>query len=116
MYDEFFNEVTYDFQKINSKEEIKNILELYINKYYNELDDKDTWFNKIKELCDELEYASNMKDYKENPDNYKGNIADVSTVIRVALTSSSMTPDLYELMKLLGTTRIKERINKVIEN
>jgi len=116
MYDEFFNEVNYDFQKINSKEEIKNILELYINKYYNELDDKDTWFNKIKELCDELGYASNMKDYKENPDNYKGNIADVSTVIRVALTSSSMTPDLYELMKLLGTTRIKERINKAIEN
>ena len=47
-------------------------------------------------------------------DNYKGNIADVSTVIRVALTSSSMTPDLYELMRLLGTERIKERINKVI--
>ena len=116
MYDEFFNDVTYDFQKVNTKEEIKNILELYINKYYNELDDKDTWFNKIKELCDELGYASNMKDYKENPDNYKGNIADVSTVIRVALTSSSMTPDLFDLMKLLGTSRIKERINKVIEN
>ena len=116
MYDELFNNVTYDFQKINSKEEIKNILELYINKYYNELDDKDTWFNKIKELCDEIGYASNMKDYKENPDNYKGNIADVSTVIRVVLTSSSMTPDLYELMKLLGTNRIKQRINKFIEN
>ena len=116
MYDELFTNVTYDFQKINNKEEIKNILELYINKYYNELDDKDTWFNKIKELCDELGYASNMKDYKENPDNYKGNIADVSTVIRVVLTSSSMTPDLYELMKLLGVTRIKERTNKFIEN
>ena len=116
MYDELFTNVTYDFQKINNQEEIKNILELYINKYYNELDDKDTWFNKIKELCDELGYASNMKDYKENPDNYKGNIADVSTVIRVALTSSSMTPDLYELMKLLGTTRIKKRISKVTEN
>ena len=116
MYDELFNNVTYDFQKINNSKEIKNILELYVNKYYNELDDKDTWFNKIKELCDELGYASNMKEYKENPDNYKGNIADVSTVIRVALTSSSMTPDLYELMKLLGTTRIQERINKFIEN
>jgi glutamyl-tRNA synthetase len=116
MYDELFNDVTYDFQKITDKEEIKNILELYLNKYYNELDDKDTWFNKIKELCDELGYASNMKEYKENPDNYKGNIADVSTVIRVCLTSSSMTPDLYELMKLFGTTRIKERLNKFIEN
>lgn len=116
MYDELFNNVTYDFQKINNSKEIKNILELYVNKYYNELDDKDTWFNKIKELCDELGYASNMKEYKENPDNYKGNIADVSTVIRVALTSSSMTPDLYELMKLLGTTKIQERINKFIGN
>ena len=116
MYDELFTDVTYDFQKITNKEEIKNILELYFNKYYNELDDKDTWFSKIKELCDELGYASNMKDYKENPDNYKGNIADVSTVIRVVLTSSSMTPDLYELMKLLGTTRIKSRANKFIEN
>ncbi|MBQ2872464.1 MAG: glutamate--tRNA ligase [Bacilli bacterium] len=116
MYDELFTNVTYDFQKITDKEEIKNILDLYINKYYNELDEKDTWFNKIKELCDELGYASNMKDYKENPNNYKGNIADVSTVIRVVLTSSSMTPDLYELMKLLGIIRIKERINKFIEN
>ena len=116
MYDEPFNNVTFNFQKITDKEEIKNILELYLNKYYNELDDKDTWFNKIKELCDELGYASNMKEYKENPDNYKGNIADVSTVLRVALTSSSTTPDLYESMKLFGTTRIKERLNKFIEN
>ena len=116
MYDELFNDVVYDFQKINDKEEIKNILELYLDKYYNELDDKDTWFNKIKELSDELGYASNMKEYKLNPDSFKGNVADVSTVIRVAITSSSMTPDLYELMKLLGTKRIKERINKILEN
>ena len=116
MYDELFNDIEYDFQKITDKQEIKNILEIYLNKYYNELDDKDTWFNKIKELSDELGYASNMKEYKENPDNYKGNIADVSTVIRVVLTSSSMTPDLYELMKLLGMTRIKARVNKFIEN
>ena len=85
---------------------------LYLEKYYNESDDKDTWFNKIKELTDELGYASNMKEYKENPDKYKGNIADVSTVIRVALTSSKMTPDLYELMRLFKTDRIKARLSK----
>ena len=114
MYDELFTMFKYDYQKITDKSEIKKILELYLNKYYNELDDKDTWFNKIKELCDELGYASNMKDYKENPDKYKGSVADISTVIRVALTSSSMTPDLYEIMKLLGADRIKNRINKLI--
>ncbi len=53
-------------------------------------------------------------EYKANPDNYKGNVADISTVIRVALTSSSMTPDLYEIMKLLGKDRIIKRINKFI--
>ena len=115
MYDELFTNLKYDWQGITDKDEIKKILEIYLNKYYNEKDDKDTWFNKIKELCDELGYASNMKDYKENPLNYKGSVADVSTVIRVSLTTSSMTPDLYEIMSLLGKERIKERINRIIE-
>ena len=114
MYDELFNDVTYEFQKITDKEEIKKILTTYTNEYYNEEDDKDTWFNKIKELTDHLGYCSNMKEYKANPDNYKGNVADISTVIRVALTSSSTTPDLYEIMKLLGKDRIIKRINKFI--
>ena len=115
MYDELFIDVNYDYQKITDIEEINNILTTYIDKYYNESDDKETWFNKIKELSDSLGYCSNMKEYKENPDNYKGSVADVSTVIRVALTSSSMTPDLYEIMKLLGLNRIKQRIQKVIK-
>ena len=111
MYDELFNSNEYEFQKITDKQEINTLLNTYITKYYNESDDKETWFNKIKELCDKLNYASNMKEYKENPDKFKGNVADVSTVIRVALTTKSMTPDLYEIMKLLGKERIMNRIN-----
>ena len=114
MYDELYNNLTYDYQKITDKSEIKKILEIYLNKYYNEQDDKDTWFNKIKDLCDELGYAANMKDYKNAPENYKGSVADISTVIRVSLTTSSMTPDLYEIMKLLGSKRIAKRINKIV--
>ena len=114
MYDELFIPNTYDFQKIKDHEEISKILTTYLDKYYQESDDKETWFNKIKDLTDELGYCSNMKEYKENPDKYKGSVADISTVIRVALTSSSMTPDLYEIMKLLGPNRIKSRIDKVI--
>lgn len=116
MYDELFTPSTYDFQKIKDHEEISKILTTYLDKYYQESDDKETWFNKIKELTDELGYCSNMKEYKENPDKYKGSVADISTVIRVALTSSSMTPDLYEIMKLLGSNRIKSRMDKVINN
>ena len=66
-------------------------------------------------MCDELGYASNMKEYKKNPELFKGNVADVSTVLRVALTSKSMTPDLFEIMNLMGIERIKERYNKVKE-
>ena len=113
MYDELFNgNLEYDFDKINNSEEIKNILNEYI-KLYDENDDKDTWFNKIKEVADTLGYASDMKAYKENPDNYKGNVADIATVIRVVLTTSRVTPDLYAIMKLLGKDRIINRFNRI---
>ena len=115
MYDELFekyiNDYGYDFQSITDKDEIKNIVNKYFEKYYNENDDKETWFNRLKELCDELGYASNMKDYKENPTNYKGSVADISTVIRVIITSRSQTPDLYEILKLFNKERISKRIN-----
>lgn len=111
MYDELYNEVDYEWDTITDKEEISKILTTYIEKYYN-ITDKEEWFNNIKLLSDELGYASNMKDYKNNKDNYKGSVADISTVIRVALTSKKMTPDLYEIMRLLG----KDRIIKRIEN
>ena len=92
---------------------IKAVLDTYFNKYYDVNDDKETWFNKMKEACEEMGFCSNMKLYKENPDNYKGNVADVSTVIRVSLTTRSMTPDLYELLKLLEKEKIKERFNLI---
>jgi glutamyl-tRNA synthetase len=63
-------------------------------------------------MCDELGYASNMKEYKKNPEAFKGNVADVSTVLRVALTSKSMTPDLFEIMQLFGMNRINNRYSK----
>ena len=69
MYDELFNnKLEYDFDKISDSKEIKNILNEYI-KLYDENDDKDTWFNKIKEVADNLGYESDMKEYKENPNN-----------------------------------------------
>ena len=55
-----------------------------------------------------------MKDYKENPDNYKGSVADVSNIIRLALTSKTMTPDLYTLINILGKERTIQRLKRVI--
>ncbi len=113
MFKDLFNPENYEWQKITDKDEIMNILDVYINKYYDINDDNDEWFNKVKLLCDELGYASNMKDYKKNPENYKGNVADVSTVIRVALTTSSRTPNLKDIMQILGLDEIKRRIEKI---
>lgn len=113
MYDSMFDEShEYEFQKITDKNEISCILNTYMNNYFDESDDKDTWFSKIKLLCEKLGYASDMKAYKQTPDNYKGNITDVTTVIRVALTTCSMTPDLYELLKLIGKERAIKRFSK----
>ena len=109
MYDELFNieEKTFERKEFYSKE----LLEYYINKVYDENDDKQTWFNKIKEMCPLFGFASETKDYKKNPENYKGSVAQVCEVIRVAVTNRTNTPDLYEILKLLGKERIKERIN-----
>ena len=113
MYDELYKPTNYEWMKITDIEEIKNIANTYLDNYYDESDDKDTWFNKVKELASSLGYAANMKEYKQNPELFKGNVADISTVLRVAITSKSQTPDLYEIMKLLGSNRMKERINNL---
>ena len=92
-------------------EEIKNIVNTYFNDFYDKNDDKETWFNKVKELSEKLGYCTDMKAYKENPDSFKGSVADVSTVIRVGTTTRSQTPDLYEILRILGKERVKERFN-----
>lgn len=112
MYDDIYedSDKSYEWGKILDEDEIDNILKTYMDKYFD-VSDKDAWFNNIKSMCDELGYASNMKEYKKNPDAFKGNVADVSTVLRVALTSKSQTPDLYEIMRLFGKDRILKRYN-----
>ena len=113
MFDELFNDVEYNFDPKFSKEDINEVLNTYFNEYYSDTDDKDTWFNKMKEMSEKLGYCSNMKEYKENPDNYKGSVADISNIIRVGITTLTQTPDLYIILKLLGTDRIKNRIAKI---
>ena len=111
MYDEKFfeKEQEYPYQVINEKEDVDKILDLYMEKYYDENDDKQQWFDKIKELAGELGYAKEVKEYKANPDAYKAHVGDVSTVLRVALTGRINTPDMYEIMQVLGKESIEKR-------
>lgn len=113
MYDELFTDAKFDFAPINNIEEIKEIINLYNSNYFDINDSKEEWFEKIRALAEKLGYASDMKAYKENPENYKGSIADISNVIRIAITSKNMTPDLYDIMKILGKNRIVKRLENV---
>ncbi len=81
--------------------------------YYNK-DNEEIWYEKIKKLSLKYGYAKEVKEYKQNPENYKGHVGDVCELIRVSLTSSTKTPDLYQIMNVLGETRVKERMNKFI--
>ena len=114
MYNELFdkNEEEYPFQVINDKESIEKILKLYVEKYYDENDDKQTWFDKIKELAGEMGYAKEVKEFKANPGMYTAHVGDVSTVLRVALTKRTNTPDLYEIMQVLGKEEIERRLRQ----
>ena len=72
-------------------------------------------FDKIKELAGEMGYAKEVKEFKENPDKYKAHVGDVSTVLRVALTGRTNTPDMYEIMQVLGKESIIKRFEKAKE-
>lgn len=115
MYDELFNNSVYN--NISLNENLNNAILLdYINNYYNELDDEETWYNKLKDLAKKYNFASEVKEYKLSPDNYKGHIGDICEFIRVVTTSQTKTPSLYEILKLLNKERIEKRINMFIES
>ena len=118
MYDEKFipSEINYEFQKITDEQEVKKLVKLYFEKYYDENDDKQVWFNKMKDLAESQGYAREVKDFKANPDKYPGHVGDVSTVIRVAITGRCNTPDLCEILKVLGKESIEKRVEKLLNN
>lgn len=98
-----------------SRAEQRAILEKYLE-IYDPSDEKDVWFAKIKEMCEPLGYTPNIKEYKKNPDAYKGHVGDLSTVIRIAVTGRQNTPDLCSIMKLLGKERVSKRIQAYLDN
>ncbi len=101
----------FDFDKITG-EDAKKVISEYL-KVYNENDDKDTWFGKIKDTAEKCGYAREVKEYKQNPENWPGHVGDVSTVLRVAITGRRNTPDLYEIMQVLGKEEVMARLNSI---
>lgn len=114
-FDELYDELLPLPERV-SKEDAKALLSAYAE-IYSEQDDKQQWFEKIKEICPVVNFAADMKAYKQNPENYRGNAADAASVIRSAVTGRLNTPDLCSIMQVLGKekslARIEAAINKL---
>lgn len=93
-------------------EDIKKVIAKYIEVYNHNMS-KEEWFDSVKLVCDDLGYASNMKEYKQEPEKFKGSIADVTSIIRVALTNRQNTPDIYAIQQVLGKQEVIDRLINV---
>jgi glutamyl-tRNA synthetase len=111
-YDDYFK-VEAEYPEQFDRSDIKDTLRMFAETY-NEADDTDTWFTKIKSIAEKLGYAPETKLYKKNPSDYKGHVGDISMFIRIAVTGKLNSPDLYDVMRILGAQRTINRINKQI--
>lgn len=109
MYDDLYK-ADYTLPEHIDPRDAAAILEQYVTVWSPE-DDKDTWFAKVKSICAPLGFAAEMRDWKADPESYKGNVSDVSTVIRVAVTGRTNTPDLCTILRLLGRETVRARLS-----
>jgi glutamyl-tRNA synthetase len=103
-----------DFYELDGVDtaKFKEVCLLYKN-YYNQTQDKQEWFNTIKVMADNNGYASDNKLYKQNPQDYKGNVSDICSYIRIAITGRKNSPDLYSILSLLPVEEINRRLDLV---
>lgn len=92
-----------------SDDNAKEILKKYMESY-NHSDDQSQWFDKIRNIAVELGYAAKPKEYKKNPDEYKGHVGHVSTVIRIALMGRAQSPDVWCIQQIMGEEMTRRRI------
>ena len=94
--------------------DIKSALQKFLDTY-SPADDMNAWFEKVKEIARTIGYADDMKAYKAAPSAFRGNVADVSMFLRVAVTGKLNAPDLYTVMQILGEAETRSRIQNMIE-
>ena len=123
-YSEVKEEFSYAIDSLFEKENYKknestkdydiNLINDYIDNFLDLNSTNEEWFNKIKEFASSNGYAPSPKEYKNNPESYKGHVGDVCEALRVIITGRLKSPDLYSIMKILGKERIKRRVELYI--
>ncbi len=112
-YDELFIP-SYEFPFNVTKEDAMDILKKY-SEIYKEEADTGTWFQTICDLSADLSFAPSTKEYKANPEKYKGHPGDVSMVIRVAISGRQSSPDMFDVMTIMGADRVKQRLQSAYD-
>jgi len=110
MIDEYFfadSDITYS--QMAEKNYDVDLLKAY-SQEFNENDSYEEWYERVKDFASRNGYASEVKLYKENPENYKGHVGDICEMIRFTLTGRTKTPDLYQLLSILGSANLKKRV------
>ncbi|MDS0526054.1 glutamate--tRNA ligase [Clostridium sp. SHJSY1] len=117
----FFDELFYNEAEVNielpktlSLDAAKEVIKTYANEFNFNSGSQEAWFEDLKAIGLNLGYCANRKEYKTNPDNYKGMISDVAGAVRAALTHRANTPDLYTIMQILGEDKVRERFEKFL--
>lgn len=114
VYDSMVNEIELPFNPYIDKKLIKTILnEFSLNLNLNE--DEQTWFARLKDLGSKYGFANNVKEYKKNPGEYKGHIGDVAEMIRISISTSKNSPNLYQTLCILGLDEVRRRLDVAIK-
>ncbi len=111
-YDDWFR-VTDEYPENFAKSDVVAALNGFLDTF-DIADDINVWFDKIKAIADKLGYASDMKAFRENPEAYRGNVADISMFLRIAVTGRQNSPDMYAVMQVLGAERVKTRVRAML--
>ena len=113
MFSELF-EVKDSYDERFDKADIKAALNAFLETY-DPADSQQEWFDKIKAIGERIGFCPDMKAYKASPESYKGSVADISMFLRVAVTGKLNSPDMYEVMSILGQDEVRKRIVSMTE-
>lgn len=115
MFDELFSKVENPYKDVNYSYDVSFIKD-YFENIYDENDTEEDWFNKVKEYASSKNFAINRKEYKEDPTKFLGNLADFCSIIRVMLTTSNMSPNMYDLLKIYGRENLLKRTDMFLNS
>ncbi len=115
MFSFFFDETfvpSYEFKYDNAQ--VREVLEKYLASYDHSADNNG-WFNNVKAIADDCGFASDMKAYKANPENYKGSVSDIAEILRITITGAPNSPDLWTILQIMGEDKMRERVGRMLE-